>query len=91
MEFDTILYLTPANLLKCKGSCKNLNYIDLGPSFRVFLGWNVRKLLSYMELAPTNLPKFKVLFPNKNPSKLGPKLPYFEILDLHFMKLLSYF
>ena len=50
------------------------------------LGCRLEKLLSYLQSVPSNLPYSKFGAKNKNPLKLGLKMPDFCILGLEFEK-----
>ena len=55
---------------------------------RVYLGWDFRKLLSYLKAAPSNLPNWKFFWRNKNAlfKDFWPKLAYLDIFGLEFFK-----
>ena len=52
----------------------------------VFLGWNLKKLLSYFKSAPSNLSNGKISQKNQKCLNLGPKMPYLGIFGLESEK-----
>ena len=48
--------------------CKKQKCLNLGPKMLilVFLGWNLKTIMSYLKPAPSNLSNCKVLWKNKN-------------------------
>ena len=57
----------PSNLSNCKISIKK--YLNLGrkmPYLGIFFDWNLKRILSYLKSAPSNLSKYKFSARKKN-------------------------
>ena len=98
---------TPSNLSNCKSYQKKQKCVNVGSKMlylvlfdqkcliRVFLGSNLKTILSYLKSAPSNLSNCKISQRNKMP-KFGtkksifgyfwPRMPYLGIFGLEFLK-----
>ena len=70
---------------------KKQKCLNLGPKMHwVFLGWNLKTILSYLESSPSNLSNCKILWKNENAYIWDKKCLIWVFLDWNFKKLLSY-
>ena len=54
------------------------------PYLGVFFDWNLKRILSYMKSAPSNLSNCKISRKKQNCPNLGPKMFYLGIFGLKF-------
>ena len=66
-----------------------LGIFDQKCMISVFLGWNLKTILSYLKSAPSNLSNCKVLHKKKCLS-FGPKMPDLGIVDWNLKTIFSY-